>query len=63
MTERMPWTNASSIGALLLVVLVYLAGFGLLIAGSSLGWLCLGLAVWFTVGLVYTALHGRGDGS
>lgn len=61
MTERMPWTNASAIGALLLVALTYLAGFGLLIVGSSLGWLSLGLAVWFTVGLVYTALRGGGD--
>jgi hypothetical protein len=63
MTERMPWTNASSIGALLLVALLYLAGFGLLVAGNSLGWLSLGLAIWFTIGMVYTALRGGGEPS
>lgn len=61
MTERMPFSNAGAIGALVLVLLVYLAGFGLLVAGNNLGWLSLGLAVWFTVGLVYTALRGGGD--
>ena len=63
MTERMPWSNRGALGALLLVALLFLAGFGLLIAGNSLGWLSLGLAVWFTIGLVYTALRGGGEAS
>jgi hypothetical protein len=63
MSERLPWSNAGAIGALVLVLLVYLAGFGLLVAGNGLGWLSLGLALWFTIGLVYTALRGGEDGA
>jgi hypothetical protein len=55
MTERIPWSSRMALGALLWVFLVAVLGFGLLVAGNSLGWLFLGLTAWFTVGLVYTA--------
>jgi hypothetical protein len=60
-SERMPWSRANAAGALLLLAVVFLAGFGLLMSGNSLGWLCLGLGVWFTVGMVSTALGAGGE--
>lgn len=64
MTERLPWTSRMALAALLFVFLVGLLGFGLLLGGSSLGWLFLFLTAWFVVGLVYTAYGtGEGDGS
>ncbi len=60
MTDRMPWTSRTSLAALLFVFLVGLLGFGLLVAGNSLGWLFLFLATWLVIGLVSTA-YGAGE--
>ena len=55
MTERLPWSPRTALAALALVFAAGLTGFGLLVAGNALGWLCVVLAGWFAVGLVYTA--------
>lgn len=60
MTDHMPWSARMAAAALLFVFLVGLLGFGLLLAGNSLGWLFLFLASWFVIGLVYTA-YGSGE--
>jgi hypothetical protein len=62
MSERLPWTTKTALAALVLVFGVGLLGFGLLVAGNSLGWLALVLAGWFTLGLVYTAYGTGRDG-
>jgi hypothetical protein len=61
MNEDLPWTPRTALAALSLVFLVGLLGFGLVVAGSSLGWLCMFLASWFALGLVATA-YGSSTG-
>jgi hypothetical protein len=61
MSDRMPWSPRTALAAVLFVRLVALLGFGLVVTGNSLGWLCLFLATWFVIGMVATA-YGSGTG-
>lgn len=61
MSDRMPWSPRTALAAVLFVSFVALLGFGLVVAGNTLGWLCLFLASWFAIGMVATA-YGSGAG-
>ena len=62
MNDRMPWSSRTALAAMLFVALVALVGFGLVLFGNSLGWLCLFLATWFVLGMVATAYGGATGG-
>jgi len=54
----MPWPPRTAMAVLILLGLVWLAGFGFLATGRLLlGGLTGGVAAWLSVGLIYTVLR------